>query len=79
MTIDDLAVATQKEFQSVREEMKEMRNEIIGEIIKVLGGAIERHDLHISAFASRASDDIANLQEITQEHDGRLRVLEKGK
>ncbi|MGD1003152.1 MAG: hypothetical protein ABR884_01080 [Minisyncoccia bacterium] len=69
MTIDDLAVATQREFQEVRDEMSEFKNEILR--------AIDRVDTHLSAFASRANEDIINLQESAQEHDGRLRVLER--
>ena len=85
MTIDDLAVATQQEFQSIREEMatkqelKEIKNEIITEITQVLGGAIERLDIHLSAYQSQTNEAITNLQELSQEHDGRLRILEKGK
>jgi AAA+ superfamily predicted ATPase len=69
MTIDDLAVATQREFQEVRNEMSEFKNEILR--------AIDRVDTHLSAFASRANEDIVNLQESVREHDGRLRVLER--
>jgi AAA+ superfamily predicted ATPase len=69
MTIDDLAGATQREFQEVRNEMSEFKNEILR--------AIDRVDTHLSAVASRANEDIVNLQESAREHDGRLRVLER--
>ena len=72
MTIDDLAVATQQEFQLVREEMREMKTEIITEITQVLVAVIEKLDrrldgleMHLSAYASRANDDITALQELT--------------
>jgi molecular chaperone GrpE (heat shock protein) len=75
MTIDDLASATQREFQEVRNEMatKFELNEFKNEILR----AIDRVDTHLSAFASRANEDIVNLQESVQEHDGRLRALER--
>jgi outer membrane murein-binding lipoprotein Lpp len=72
-TVDNLAIATQQEFQSIRGEMATK------EELKLVLQAIESVDIHLSAYASRANDDIATLQELTQEHDGRLRVLEKGK
>lgn len=77
MTIDDLAAATQQEFQAIRSEMatKEELKETKTEILR----AIEGVDMHLSAYASRSSEDIAKLQESVQELDGRVRVLEKQK
>ena len=75
MTIDDLAGAIQWEFQKVRNEMatKFELNKFKDEILR----AIDRVDTHLSAVASRANEDIVNLQESAREHDGRLRVLER--
>jgi predicted RecB family endonuclease len=77
MTIDDLAIATQQEFQAIRSEMatKEELKETKTEILR----AVEALDVHLSAYASRSSEDIAKLQESVQELDGRVRVLEKQK
>jgi hypothetical protein len=83
MTIDKLAVTVEQEFQNIREEFKgvheefgAIHNEIATFKAEVLS-AIEKIDLHLSAYASRSSDDIAKLQESVAEHDGRLQVLEK--
>jgi len=75
MTIDDLAIATQREFQEVRKEMGEMENRILREVLR----AIDRVDAHLSAFMSRSNDDTEKLRESVNEHEGRLRILERRK
>ena len=77
MTIDDLAVAAEQEFKAIRKEMatKEELNSKTQEILR----AIEAIDIHLSAYASRANDDIASLQASVDGLDNRVRFLEKSK
>ena len=77
MTIDELAVAAQEEFQAIRSEMatKEELKETKTEILR----AIEALDIHLSAFASRSNEDVAGLNGSVHELDGRVRLLEKQK
>jgi hypothetical protein len=75
MTIDDLASAAQKEFETIRNEMatKKELKETTTEILR----AIEALDVHLSAYASRTNEDVEALQGSVNELDGRVRVLEK--
>jgi proline dehydrogenase len=83
MTIDDLALAVEQEFQVIHQKFEEVhqefyniRQEIVDFKLQVLL-AIESIDIHLSAYTSRTSEDISRLQEVAQEHDGRLRILEQ--
>lgn len=57
MTIDDLAAATQQEFQAIRDEMATKDD------IKTVLRAIEGIDMHISAYASHWTEDFAKLHD----------------
>jgi hypothetical protein len=75
MTIDDLAVAAQGEFETIRSEMatKEELKSSTKEILR----AIESIDGHLSAYVSLWNEDFAKLRGLTQELDSRVRFLEK--
>jgi len=75
MTIDDLAAASQQEFLAIRHDMatKEELKDAKGEILR----AIDKIDVHLSAYASRWSEDFARLHDWVQELDERLKFLEK--
>ena len=77
MTIDDFAIAVEQEFETIRKEMatKEELNSKTREILR----AIEAIDIHLSAYASRANDDIVSLQESVHELDNRVQFLEQPK
>ena len=72
MTIDDLTLVTQQEFQHVEERFDRME-EIMGTILH----AVENIDVRLSVYASRWDDDFSSLDEKVEEIDGRVRVSEK--
>ncbi len=75
MTIDDLAAATQNEFQEIRREMA-TKHELNAATHEILG-AIEEGNAHLSAQMSLLNDDFSNLCNRVDEIGGRLRVVEK--
>ncbi len=72
MTIDDLATASQQEFQALRGELAEIK-----QTQETILHAVEKVDLHLSSYSSRWSDDFARLHEWLTELDGRVKLLEK--
>lgn len=71
MTIDKLAEISQKEFLAIRSEMA--NKDDVGTILR----AIEGVDLHLSAYASRWTEDFAKLHDWVKQLDGRVKFLEK--
>jgi hypothetical protein len=71
MNVDELAAASQREFQALRNEMA--TKEDVKDILR----AIEGIDLHIASYSSRWTDDFAKLHDWMQELDNRVKLLEK--
>ncbi|MDR3582317.1 MAG: hypothetical protein P4L67_03530 [Candidatus Pacebacteria bacterium] len=77
-SIEELAVATAQEFESVRKEMGGMATKTeLYELKHEVMQAIDRVDTHLSAVATQWHDDFDEVKDVLKEHDGRLRVLEK--
>ena len=77
MTIDELAAASQREFESIRSEMA--TKEGIHQMETNILHAIEGIDLKMSAYASRWTEDFSKLHDWVQELDNRVKFLEKTK
>ena len=77
MTIDELTVASQREFQAIRSEMA-TKEDLRSSETNILR-AIEGIDLKISSYASRWTEDFAKLHDWVQELDSRVKFLEKTK
>jgi hypothetical protein len=89
MTIDQLALATEKEFQIIHKEIRAMREEFVTKAefkefkdevlgaIRDLTQIVARMDAQLSAFMARTNEDISKLQAADRDFDVRLRVVEK--
>ena len=73
--IEKLALATHLEFIALREEMatKDELRALEGR----LSYAIGQVDAHLSAYATQWNRDFEGLNDRVDEHEGRLRFLEK--
>ncbi len=73
--IEKLASATYLEFMAMREEMatKDELRAVDGR----LSYAIGQVDAHLSAYATQWNREFEGLHDRVEEHDGRLRLLEK--
>ena len=74
MTIDDLATASQQEFQVLRGEIAGVK-----QTQETILRAVEKINVRLSSYSSRWSDDFARLHEWLTKLDGRVKVLEKSK
>jgi hypothetical protein len=75
MTLDELAAASQHEFESIRREMatKEDLRAVGASILR----AIENVDRHLKSYASRRDDELGALDDHMQQIENRVAILEK--
>jgi hypothetical protein len=75
MTLEELAAASQHEFESLRSEMAtkgELRG-VEGTILRAIGTV----DLHVASYASRWNDDFDGLDDRMRQIESRVTILEK--
>ncbi len=70
---DVLAAATQNEFMELRREMGREMKTLENRLLL----AIESVDVHVSALASRWSEQFEALDEQVDGHESRIRILER--
>ncbi|MGC9599333.1 MAG: hypothetical protein ABSE18_03035 [Minisyncoccia bacterium] len=84
--IDGLARLVNKGFADIEERMatkEELRavdgrlSHAIGQVDNRLSVAIDKVDMHLSAYATQWNREFENVTGRLDEHDGRLRFLEK--
>jgi hypothetical protein len=75
MTIEELAVLSQREYESIRDEMatREELRAAEGTILR----AIEGIGLQLAAYASRWSSEFDNLTDNVQATEHRVNLLER--
>jgi len=76
MTIDELAAFSQREYESIRNEMA-TREELRAAETSILH-AIEGVGLQLSTFSSRWSDEFDRLTERVDDIGIQIKVLERG-
>ena len=92
MTIETLALATEKEFQIIHKELRAIREEMATNFvtktefkefkdeiigaIKELTQIVRTMDARLSAYTARSNEDISKLQGADRDLDVRLRVVE---